>query len=128
MARRLWARFEVLPFRYGMAMAVGTVTAVALLVVGFMTVGGGSREDAAAPGGASRSPVAAAPPAPTWGEYVPPRQAKPNPVPARPRTASVPPRPRPTHASPRPSSATTCPPGLKKWPWVWEACKRKQSG
>ncbi|MGH3380474.1 MAG: hypothetical protein ACRDP6_37635 [Actinoallomurus sp.] len=128
MARRLWTRFEVLPFRYGVALAVGTAGVVVLLVTGFMTLGGGPDEHGA-PGSVRRSPVeAAAPPAPTWSSYVSPRHAKPSPVPARPRTASNPPRPRPTHESTRPSSTVTCPPSLKRWTWVWEMCKRNQSG
>lgn len=129
MARRLWARFEVLPFRYGVALAVGTAGVVVLLVTGFMTLGGDPAKGGA-PDPASRSPVeAAAPPAPpTWGAYVPPRPAKPTPVPARPRTASVPPHPPPTHGSARPTSTVTCPPTLKKWTWVWEMCKHKQTG
>ncbi|HEY0543470.1 MAG TPA: hypothetical protein VGD53_34260 [Actinoallomurus sp.] len=113
-----------------MVLALGTVTVVALLVIGIMTLAGGSDGHTSPGKPASPPPVeAAVPPAPTWGTYVPPRRLKRTPAPTRTRTASVPPpRPRPTHASPRPSTATTCPATLKKWPWVWEACKRKQNG
>jgi hypothetical protein len=126
MGRRLWARFEVLPFRHGMALATGAVVLAGLLIAGTMTLGGGLAKHTAS-GRPSQRPVeAAAPPAPTWGAYVPPRETKPTPVPARPYIASV--SPRPKHTSPRPTSTVTCPPTLKKWPWVWEMCKRKQSG
>jgi hypothetical protein len=129
MARRLWAKFEVLPFRHGMVLALGTVTAAALLVIGIMTLAGGSGGHTTPGKPASRRPVeAAVPPAPTWGTYVPPRRLRRTPAPTRTRTASVPQHPRSTHASPRPSATTTCPASLKKWPWVWEACKRKQNG
>jgi hypothetical protein len=129
MARRLWARFEVLPFRYGVALAVGTTGVLVLLVTGFMTLGGGGSDERGAPGPVSRSPVeAAAPPAPTWGAYVPPRHVKPSPVPARRRAGSAPTRSRSAHASKRPSTTATCPPSLKRWTWVWEMCKHGQSG
>jgi hypothetical protein len=127
--RRLWARFEELPFRHGMALLGGALALAGLLVAGVLASGGGSREPAAAtpvrpPG---NGPVqAAAPPAPTWGAYVPPRRTRPA-VPAppvRPVAPSSTPRPRVTHASPTPS--VVCPSTLKKWPWAWEACKRKQ--
>jgi hypothetical protein len=125
MARRLWAKFEVLPFRYGVALAVGTAGAIVLLVTGFVTLGGGPQKSGAL-GRVSRSPVeAAVPRAPTWGAYVPPRHAEPTPVPAHPRTVSVPPRPRHARRSSNPSSTATCPPSLKKWTWVWEVCKYK---
>jgi hypothetical protein len=130
MARRLWAKFELLPFRHGMALAVGTVAAVVLLVTGIMTLTGGSggHPSRGVPP-SSRPPVeAAAPPAPTWGTYVPPRRLERTPVPSRTRTVSLPPRPRPTRSSVRPSTTTSCPASLKRWPWVWEACKRKQNG
>jgi hypothetical protein len=128
MARRLWARFEVLPFRYGVALAAGTAGVVVLLVTGFVTLGGGPGKSGT-PGPASRSPVeAAVPSAPTWGAYVPPRQAKPTPVPAHPRTVSLPPRSRPAHPSAHPSATVTCPPTVKKWMWVWEMCKHKPNG
>lgn len=128
MARRLWARFEFLPFRYGMALLTGTVAVVALLVVGVMTLGDESAEETR-PSPVDHSPMEAAVPAPpTWGAYVPPRHAKPTPMVVKPHVASLPPRPRPTHSSARPSPAITCPPNLKKWMWAWQMCKRRQSG
>ena len=132
LARRLWARFEVLPFRYGVA--AGVFAVVVLAVCGFAMLGGGSSTKAGGAGTAGRarhSPrvEAALPPAPTWGAYVPPRKPAATPVPARPRIASLPPRARPSHAAPRPSPGVSCPPSLKKkWMWVWEMCKRKQTG
>jgi hypothetical protein len=125
-ARRLWARFEVLPFRYGMALAAGVVALIGLVVGGSLTMGGGSSSGHTAVGRPPRHPVeAVVPPAPTWGAYVPPRRTRSTSVPAQPYVASVPPRPKPTHATPRPTSTATCPPTLKKWSWVWEMCKRR---
>jgi hypothetical protein len=126
MARRLWARFEVVPFRYGVTLLAGTVVAAGLLVA-MLTAGGGSSRDAAAHPRPSRSPVEAAPPAPAWGTYVPPRP-EPTPVPARPLVTSVPSHPRATHAPSHSSPATACPTSLKKWPWVWEVCRRRSNG
>jgi hypothetical protein len=111
-----------------MALLAGSLGVVGLLVVGVISVGGGSHErTAAAPRAPHRTPVeAVAPPAPTWGAYVPPRRVKPTPVRARPLVTSVPERPKPTRtSSPRPT--TSCLASLKKWPWAWEVCKRKQS-
>jgi hypothetical protein len=130
MARRVWAKIELMPFRYGVALAVGTVTMVALLVVGFMVVGGTPRKETPRPGG--RSPLeAAAPTAPNWGEHVPPRRARPNETQVgmvRPKTPTPSPRARASRSAPRPSSTTTCPPNLRKWQWAWAMCKRKQNG
>lgn len=138
MARRLRAGLEVLPFRYGMTLAVGAVVALVLVVAGFMTLGGDPRKRAT-PGlrtTVNHRPVEAAaspaPPAPTWGAYVPPRKTRPVAVHALTRTVPVPvpvpPRPRPPRTAPRPVTAFTCPPRLKKWIWVWEVCKRRQHG
>lgn len=129
MARRLWARFEVLPFRYGVTLLAGVFAAAVLVVGGLVTLGGGS-STARTPGRASHRPPAEAalPSAPTWGAYVPPRKTKPPPALARPRIASIPPRPRTSHAAPRSSPSLTCPPSLRKWTWLWEMCKRKQNG
>ncbi|WP_345458489.1 hypothetical protein [Actinoallomurus oryzae] len=126
MARRLWARFEVLPFRYGVTLLAGTIAAAGLLVAG-LTLGGGSHEPAARarPG---RSPAEAAPPVPTWGAYVPPRRSGPTPVPARPLVTSVPSRTPATHTPSRSNPATACPTSLRKWPWIWEVCRRKPNG
>jgi hypothetical protein len=128
-ARRLWTRFELLPFRYGVALVVGTVAAVVLLVTGVMALGGGS-DRRTTPGRPVSPPVeAGARPAPTWGSYVPPRGATTVRVPDRTRTVAPSPRPRPTHAaSSRPSPSTTCPTSLRKWSWMWQMCRRKQNG
>jgi hypothetical protein len=124
--RRLWARFELLPFRYGMALGAGVVVLAGVLILA-VTVSGGSGGASAPAGRPSQRPAeAAAPPAPTWGTYVPPRKAKATKVATvRPRTTSAAPRAKPAHASPRPSAS--CPPTLKKWTWVWEMCRRKQN-
>ena len=131
MARRLWARFEVMPFRYGASLVVGTLAAVVLLVGGLVAWGGGAPDRHGTPGRArpSHPPQAAVPPVPTWGAYVPPRKVGgPARVPASPRVLSVPPRRHPAHAAPRSSPSVTCPPRLKRWTWLWEVCKRKQNG
>jgi hypothetical protein len=131
MARRLWARFEVLPFRYGLALGMAAAVVAALVIAGFMTLGGGPRKEAAPGQVSSRPAEAAAPPAPTWGAYVPPRKVRSTTaVASSPRTTPASPRSRPTRSSARPSPTTTCPTSLKrtKWQWVWEMCKRKQSG
>lgn len=130
MARHLWARFEVMPFRYGATLVVGTLAAVALLVGGLVSWGGGTPDRHGPPGRArpSHPAEAAVPPTPTWGAYVPPREAGSDPVVARPRVLSVPPSASPTHAAPRSSPGVTCPPSLKRWTWLWEVCKRKQNG
>lgn len=132
LARRLWARFEVLPFRYGAALVTGTLVATVLVVGGLVTLGGGSstkepstKQNASERARHSPPMEAALPPTSTWGAYVPPR--KPTPVTARPRIASSAPRVR--HGTPRPSPSISCPPSLKKkWAWVWEMCKRQQNG
>jgi hypothetical protein len=95
------------------------------VLVSAVALGGGSGKSPASGGGrpSQRPAEAAAPPAPTWGAYVPPRRTRPTAVSARPRTVSVAPRTKPTHASPRPT--VSCPPTLKKWTWVWEMCRRK---
>jgi hypothetical protein len=126
-ARRLWARFEFLPFRYGMALGAGVVVLAGVLVLAVTLDGDGSGKAPVSAGRPGRRPAeAAAPPAPTWGAYVPPRKARPGTVTARPRTVFASPRVKPTHASPRP--AVTCPPTLRKWTWLWEMCRRKQNG
>jgi hypothetical protein len=134
MARRLWARFEVLPFRYGLGVGMVATVVAALVITGFVTLGGGSppKKTEARPGPATSGPAEAAmPPAPTWGAYVPPRQARsttavasPSPTPPAKPTS---PRSRPARPSARPSS--TCPANLKKtkWGWVYDMCRRKQS-
>ncbi|HZE34809.1 MAG TPA: hypothetical protein VE198_25640 [Actinoallomurus sp.] len=134
MARRLWARFEVLPFRYGLGTGIVAVVVAALVIAGFVTLGGGPEKKQARPGPVRSGPVeAAVPPAPTWG-YIPPRQARsttavvsPSPTHAAKPTS---PRPRPARPSTRSSSTSTCPATLKKtkWGWVYEMCKRKQNG
>lgn len=127
MARRLWARFEVLPFRYGVTLLAGAIALTGLLVAG-LTVGGGSHGHVAAHARPSHRAVEAAPPDPTWGAYVPPRRPEPTPVPARPLVTSEPTSPRATHAPSRSSQATACPTSLKKWPWAWEVCRHKSNG
>jgi hypothetical protein len=129
-ARRLWGWFELLPFRRGVALLASALAVPALVVGGILMLGPGSgsqKDSSSAP--VRHSPVrAAAPPAPTWGEYVPPRSAKPTHAPARQRSAPVTAGPRPTRpAGPR-SSRTACPPGMKKWPWMRAMCMRKHSG
>jgi hypothetical protein len=132
MARRLWARFEVLPFRYGLGLGMVAAVVAALVIAGSMMLGGGGPQEKAVPGPVSSRPAeAAAPPAPTWGAYVPPRQARSTTAVVSPsKTAPASPRPRPSRAVTRPSPTTSCPANLKntKWQWVWEACKRKQNG
>lgn len=125
MARRLWARFEVLPFRYGMALGAGVIVLVGVLVSAVALGGGDPGKPPTRPTvRPSQPPVeAAAPPAPIWGTYVPPRTTTATAQPARPRTAPATPRAKPKHASPRPT--TSCPPTLKKWTWVWQMCRRR---
>jgi hypothetical protein len=128
LARRLWARFEVVPFRYGMVALAGTLAVASMLVAGLLSLGGGEGPDRS-PRPAGRSPVeAAAPPAPTWGAYVPPRPARPTRVAAIPRTVVPRTRPPARAGSPRPSSSVTCPPSLKKWSWMWEMCRHRPNG
>lgn len=108
-----------------MALGAGVVVLAGVLVLA-VTLGGGSGKAPASAGRPSQRPAeAAAPPAPTWGAYVPPRKAKPTTVAALPRTVSAAPRTKAAHASPRPT--VSCPPTLKKWTWVWEMCHRKQN-
>jgi hypothetical protein len=135
MARRLWARFEVLPFRYGLGMGMVVAIVAALVIAGFVTLSGGPQQKEATPRPMTSGPAeAAVPPAPTWGGYVPPRQARSTTavVSPSPTQAAKPPsaRPRPAHPSTRPSPTSTCPATLKKskWGWVYQMCKRKQSG
>lgn len=135
MARRLWARFEVLPFRYGLGTGIVVAVVAALVIAGFVTLGGGPEQKEARPGPVSSAPAEAAiPPAPTWGGYVPPRQARsttavvsPSPTHAAKPTS---PHPRPARPSTRPAPTSSCPPSLKKtkWGWVYEMCRRKQNG
>lgn len=127
-ARRLWARFETVPFRYGTAALAGTLVVAVLLVAGLLSLGGAERP-ARSPRPAGRSPAeAAAPPAPTWGAYVPPRSARPTRAATLPRTVAPRTRPPERTATPRPGSSVTCPPSLKKWSWVWEMCHRRPNG
>ena len=133
MVRRLWARFEDLPFRYGLGTGIVAAVVGALVIVGFVTLGGGPEKKEARPVPASSGPVeAAVPPAPTWGGYIPPRQARSTTVVVSPppthAAKPTPPRPRPARSSTRPSP--NCPATLKKsrWGWVYEMCKRKQNG
>jgi hypothetical protein len=135
MARRLWARFEVLPFRYGLGVGMVAAVVAALVITGFVTLGGEPEKKEARPRPVSSGPAeAAVPPAPTWGAYIPPRQARsttavvsPSPTQAAKPTS---PRSRPARPSTRPSSSSTCPATLKKsqWGWVYEMCRRKQNG
>ncbi|GAB2806125.1 hypothetical protein GCM10027176_08850 [Actinoallomurus bryophytorum] len=135
MVRRLWARFEVLPFRYGLGMGIVAAVVAALVIVGFVTLNGAPQKKEATPRPVSSGPAeAAVPPAPTWGGYVPPRQARSTTAvvsPSRTQAAEpTSPRPRPARPSVRPSPTQTCPATLKKskWEWVYQMCKRKQSG
>ena len=129
-ARRLWGWFELLPFHRGVALLASALAVPALVVGGILTLGTGpgSQQDSS-PAPVRHNPVrAAAPPAPTWGEYVPSRPAKPTHAPARQPSAPVTAGPRPTRpASPRPYRAA-CPPKMKKWPWMWAMCMRKHGG
>jgi hypothetical protein len=135
MARRLWARFEVLPFRYGLGVGVVAAVVAALVITGFVTLSGGPEKKEARPGPVSSRPAEAAePPAPTWDAYIPPRQARsttavvsPSPTQAAKPTS---PRTRPARPAARPSPTSTCPATLKKskWEWVYEMCRRKQNG
>lgn len=128
LARRLWARFEVVPFRYGLAALAGTLAVAVLLVTGLLSLGD-AEHPARAPRPAGRSPVeVAAPPAPTWGAYVPPRSARPTRVAALPRTVAPRTKPPARTGSARPRSSVMCPPSLKKWSWVWEMCRHRANG
>ncbi|MDN3352406.1 hypothetical protein [Actinomadura sp. DC4] len=136
MARRLWTRFEFLPFRYGVALGSGAIVLAGVLVLAVTLAGGGSGEPlkpAASTGvQSSRPPAGAAvPPPPTFGAYVPPRRTKTTIVPVpRPRVVATTPRPKPkpapTHTAPRPTMS--CPPTLKKWSWMWQMCHRRPNG
>jgi hypothetical protein len=135
MARRLWARFEVLPFRYGAGVGIVAAVVATLVIVGIVTLSSEPQKKEAAPRPVSSGPAeAAVPPAPTWGGYVPPRQARSTTavVSPPPTQAAKPttPRSHPARPSVRPSPTSSCPATLKKtkWGWVYQMCKRKQSG
>lgn len=129
LARRLWGWFELLPFRRGVALLAGALVVPALVIGGILTLGTGPRKDTSPALPPRHSPVrAAAPPAPTWGEYVAPRPITTTEVPPRPRSAPVSASPRPTHPAAHQPSSPACPPELKKWPWMWAMCMHKHGG
>ncbi|MEV5705312.1 hypothetical protein [Actinoallomurus sp. NPDC052274] len=135
--------FERTPFRRGVTLLAVLIIVPALIIGGLLAVDSGGKGDG------SRSQAAVATPSAqehdedsgtverterALGEIVASRSARPAPTAS---TASAAPsashrasaRPRPTRTTaPSPSESTKCPPELKKWPWMWDLCKRRRGG
>ncbi|GAA4637964.1 hypothetical protein GCM10023196_093850 [Actinoallomurus vinaceus] len=135
---RLWARFELLPFRRGVTLVAVLIAVPALLVGGLLVLDGGGKGDrsqhrtAAAAPSARQSDTSAMDRAQrTWGEFVASRSERPASASksAPPRASqSTTPHSRPAPTTAAPSTGTRCPPELKKWPWMWDLCKHRRGG
>ncbi|WP_345354702.1 hypothetical protein [Actinoallomurus liliacearum] len=116
----------------------------ALIIGGLLAVGGGGKGDRSQSRAAVATPSARAHDEDSGtverteralGEIVASRSARPAPTSASTASASTSAsrsaraRPRPTRTTaPSPSESTKCPPELKKWPWMWDLCKRRRGG
>jgi hypothetical protein len=105
----------------------GVVTVPALVIGGAFVLGTGRSGDRASaePVPTHRHTVRIPDlPERTWGRLIPHRRPRPTPTPA-PTTAAVP------HSTTRPHPTATgrsengCPPSMKRWPWMWQLCKRR---
>lgn len=132
--RRVWDWFELLPFHRGVLLLGGVVIVPMLVVGGVFALGaGGGTERATADPVPTHQRSARVPDLPerTWGQLIPhrrPRTTTPTgrgarSAAARPHTST---RARPiAPIGGRPPAAKTCPPSLKRWPWMWQLCKRR---
>jgi hypothetical protein len=129
MLRRLWSRFEVLPFRYGMTLVAALIVVPALLIAGIVFGSGSGGRPSHNPVG--RSSLEAAVPSPSdWGQYVPPRQQS-NSTEVAPAPRTVPPpvsHPSSSASPSRPMPTFTCPPNYRKWRWAWAMCRGRPPG
>jgi hypothetical protein len=138
---RLWGRFELLPFRRGMALAAVLIVVPSLIIGGLFAIRGGGNGDRPRTQAAAATPSAGRPDDPntverakrTWGEIVTSRSVRSTPKPSAKSSSpgasqSTSPRPPRTHTPGPPFSGTKCPPELKKWPWMWDLCKHRRGG
>lgn len=129
LARRLWGWFELLPFHRGVLLLSGVVMVPVLVVGGVLALGaGGGTDRATADPVPTHQKTVRVPDLPerTWGQLIPHRRPKPASSATAVRSRTTP-RPHPTATTgARSPAATTCPPSMKRWPWMWQLCKRRQ--
>ncbi len=126
--KRLWSWFELLPFHRGMLLLGGAVIIPALVIIGAFVLGTGRGADRASaePVPTHRNTVRVPDlPERTWGRLIPYRRPRPTPTPGPTTSMRSHPTTRPRSTATGRSPAPACPPSMKRWPWMWQLCKRR---
>jgi hypothetical protein len=144
-ASRVLGWFELLPFRRGVTLIAVLIIVPAFLIGGLFAIRSGGHGDHPQPQAAAATPSArehedsgtVRRTERAFGEIVASRSVRPSAKSDSSASSTSSPkatrgshsRSRPTPSTrPSPSVSTKCPPELKKWPWMWELCKRRRGG